>query len=485
MSRVEQPRRSRRRPRSLRARTTLLASGLAAVLLGLAGWGLLETLDRSLTDGSDDLSRARAAELARQVHDGTLPRRIVDLGDNGVAQVVSSDGRVLASSVGLQGSGPIVSVDDVSSTPSLRVLHGVKDDNETESYRTWAVSAYGPDGAAAVLVGDSLESVDEATAAVRRGLLVGVPLLVVLMAAGTWVIVSRSLRPVERIRAEVATLSEQELERRIAVPETRDEVERLAVTMNEMLARLQESAVRQRDFVADASHELQSPLTSLRTQLEVARAHPEQDWSAAAEDLLTDTLRMERLVRDLLVLARYDEAGDPVRTELVDLDVVLDEEVRRVRAAGPVRVELGQVDAAPVRGRPDDLARLLRNVLENATTHAASGVSVVLRASDDEAVVEVTDDGPGIPPDQRERVFERFARVDGDRARSVAGGGTGLGLAIARTIAERHGGQLVVADVPTGARLVLTVPLAHVGVDPAPAVTPRGPTARRTARRSS
>jgi signal transduction histidine kinase len=454
-------------PRSLRARTTLLATTLVALLLGIAGWALVAVLEGSLQNAKDDLSRARAIELATQVRDGTLAPRVVDVGDDGVAQVVDAQGRVLAASSGLQGAGPVVTVARTSGTLRLVQLHGVQDDADTEDYRAWAVRTDGPDGPVAVVVGDSLESVDEATAALRRGLLVGVPVLVALMAGGTWWVVSRSLRPVERIRAEVAALSAADLHRRVPVPPTRDELARLATTMNEMLGRLEQGSLRQQEFVADASHELQSPLASLRTQLEVVRAHPDEDWSTAADDLLADTVRMERLVRDLLALA-CDDAGRPAADHgLVDLDVLLTEEVRRARATSSVPIEASEVAAAPVRGDPDELARLLRNLLDNAVAHATSAVQVTLRCEGDErdgwAVVEVTDDGPGVPADQAERVFERFARVEGDRTRAEhAVSGTGLGLAIARGTAVRHGGTLELSLHPgPGATFVLRLPPAQ------------------------
>jgi signal transduction histidine kinase len=450
-------------PRSLRARTTLLATTLAALLLGTAGWALVAVLEQSLQDAKDDLSRARAAELAAQAADGTLAPRVVDVGDDGVAQVVDARGRVLAASSGLQGAGPVVTVAGTAGTLRLVQLEGVQDDTDTEDYRAWEVRADGPDGPVAVVVGDSLESVDEATTALRRGLLVGVPVLVALMAAGTWWVVSRSLRPVERIRTEVSAISGSDLHLRVAVPPTRDEIARLATTMNEMLQRLEQGVLRQHEFVADASHELQSPLASLRTRLEVARAHPEEDWSTAADDLLADTLRMESLVRDLLAVAREDGARRPAGDALVDLDVVLAEEVRRARATSSVPVETTELAAAPVRGDRDDLARLLRNLLDNAVTHARSTVRVALRSDGGTAVVEVADDGPGVPDDQAERVFERFARVEGDRTRAEhAVSGTGLGLAIARGTAVRHGGTLeLAARTGPGATFVLRLPVAQ------------------------
>jgi signal transduction histidine kinase len=223
-----------------------------------------------------------------------------------------------------------------------------------------------------------------------------------------------------------------------------------------MLQRLEEARDRQQAFVADASHELQSPLTRLRTQLEVARGTPTPDWDEVTTDLLADCGEMEALVRDLLFLARDDAGTGRVtaeRVELVDLDDVVLEEAARVRSAARVEVSTTAVSAAPVRGSPDQLRRLSRNLLENAVAAASSRVEVSLRADGPGAVLVVEDDGPGIPADQRDRVFERFVRLDGARDRSS--GGSGLGLAIVSSIARRHGGGAAVEDTPVGARLVV------------------------------
>ncbi len=194
-----------------------------------------------------------------------------------------------------------------------------------------------------------------------------------------WVVVGRALHPVEGIRSEVAAISHRELDRRVPVPPTDDEVSRLAETMNSMLARLETAAEQQRDFVANASHDLQSPLASFRTQLEVALAHPEAtDWPTTAAALHDEGDRMERLVRDLLFLAREDAGDTQRRQQLVDLDDVVLEESARVRASGTTVVDTSRVTAAPVRGNRDDLARLVRNLLENARDHAEGLIDVTL-----------------------------------------------------------------------------------------------------------
>jgi signal transduction histidine kinase len=336
------------------------------------------------------------------------------------------------------------------------VLHNAPDDAERESYRVWTVRVATPTGPVTVVAGFSLESVGEAARTLQRDLAVGVPLLVLLVAAGTWLVIGRTLRPVEGIRAEVAAISEDGLDRRVPVPATGDEVSRLATTMNAMLDRLQEGSRRQRAFVADASHELQSPLTALRSQLEVALAQRDNDWEATARSLLVDTDEMERLVRDLLYLARSQEATAPPGQALLDLDDVVLEEVTRLRGTTDVQILTTEVSAAPVHGDGDALRRLVRNLLENAVRHAGTLVRVRLGSGAGLVRLEVADDGVGVAAADRERVFDRFFASPGARTR---GTGSGLGLAIARELAIRHGGTLRVTDGDlTGAHFVFVIP---------------------------
>ncbi|QNN52396.1 sensor histidine kinase [Nocardioides mesophilus] len=468
-------------PVSVRGRITVLATLVVAVALTAAAWGLLAVLGHSLRNDRDTLARARAETLAQQAAAGRLPRRITNVGEDGMAQVVAADGTVLAASSGLAGAGPVSRTPPASAGPELRVMHGVPDDSDVEDYRVWVLRASTAQGPVTVYIGASPESVREPVTTLRRSLLLGIPLLLVLVAFGARAVVGRALRPVEDLRREVTEISEHAAGNRLAVPATDDEVSRLAVTMNAMLARLEAALSRQRELVGDASHELQTPLTALRAQLEVALAHPDDAaWPTLAPDLLLDVEAMERLVRDLLWLARDDAGPQSVDHRLVDLDAVVLEEASRAaregRRAG-VAVDTSAVSAAPLRGSADELGRLVRNLLDNALAHASTTIRLSLHCDERTAYLEVRDDGPGIPADQRERVFERFARVDPGRARLASGGGvdgtdpsgrsdragragTGLGLAIARSIARRHGGDIRVLDTSAGARLAVELPVA-------------------------
>jgi signal transduction histidine kinase len=303
-----------------------------------------------------------------------------------------------------------------------------------------------------VYVGPSLEASQETVSRLTRSLLLGLPLLIGLLGLAIWYVVGRALRPVEAIRAEVAAVSADDLGRRVPVPATGDEVARLATTMNAMLARLEASDTQQREFVANASHDLQSPLTAFRAELEVALADPgSTDWPATARSLSAESARMESLVADLLFLARAEDATLP-EPRLLDLDDVVREEVERLPPSSGV-VVFADVTAAPVRGRREDLARMVRNLLANATGHAATRVDLSLLPDGDRVVLAVQDDGPGVPTEHRDRIFDRFYRVDAARDRGRPG--TGLGLAIVRSIAEGHGGSV---RLEAGSRFVVRLP---------------------------
>ncbi|GAA4374912.1 hypothetical protein GCM10023088_31460 [Actinomadura verrucosospora] len=290
-------------------------------------------------------------------------------------------------------------------------------------------------------------------------ILLGIPFITLLAGYGTWLSVNRALLPVEGIRRELDEITATDLERRVPEPHRRDEVGRLAESVNATLDRLEEAVARQRAFVSDVSHELRSPLTALRMELELALSAPEDtDVPAALRAVLVNTERLSAVVDDLLALARLDADRTASPMERVDLTEITDQEVLR----RPRRVQVTVLAEGPVvvRGGRSDLARLLTNLIDNADRHAAGEVTVILRTEKPAtAVVEVIDDGTGVPPDDRERVFERFARLAEGRHRDA--GGTGLGLAISRDIAEAHHGSLILTDridgVP-GARFVLRLP---------------------------
>jgi signal transduction histidine kinase len=311
-----------------------------------------------------------------------------------------------------------------------------------------------------IVVARSLEVVRESSQIVVGLLVIGIPLLLVVVGLVTWRVVGRSLAPVEAIRNEVETISTEELDRRVPVPASKDEIFRLAMTMNQMLERLEDGQLRQRRFVSDASHELRSPVASIRQHSEVALAHPNQ---SSAEELarvvLDEDLRMQRLVEDLLLLARMDEHRADARKVMLDLDDVVFEEVVRVRNLTKKSIDASGVSAGRVLGDRKQLTRLTGNILDNAVRHARTSVSVVLTEENHEVILQVDDDGRGIPPGDEERIFERFVRLQEARDRDTGGGG--LGLAIVAEVAGAHGGTArVLKSRLGGARFEIRLPRA-------------------------
>jgi signal transduction histidine kinase len=357
-------------------------------------------------------------------------------------------GRLLSSTVPPRGRTVIATVDH----PPV---------GDGSAYRVGArlVAGAGAD-TTVVLAAASLEPTEEALAAVRRVLLVGIPALLLLVAAVTWVAVGRALAPVEAMRRTVADISLSALDQRVPEPSVRDEIGRLAATMNDMLGRLEAANARQRAFVADASHELRSPLASIQTQLDVALAHPEQaDWPTVATQIAADSWRLQRMVDDLLFLATGDERARPARQVEVDLDELVLAAVLPVRARGRVRVDVAGVSGGRLHGDPAGLERLVANLVENAERHARGFMSVAVNQTNGTVELTVADDGPGIAVADQERIFERFTRVD--EARDREHGGAGLGLAIARDVAVAHGGTItaVSASPDPGTRFVVRLPL--------------------------
>jgi len=442
---------------TVRGRTTLAASLVVAAAL-LVGGVALDTLLRStLVHNVDKVAELRAEDVAALATSGDLPDPL-GVEDDAFVQVVDAAGRVVAASANVRNRAPFAELRPAVDGTQATTVAGVAP--LTGKFRLVAIGAALPSGRITVYVGATLEPVEETMNVLRASLLVGSPLLIALVAVLTWTTVARALRPVEAIRAQVAELSTRDLGRRVPAPAADDEIGRLAATMNAMLGRLETSVERQRRFVADASHELQSPLAAARTDLEVALAHPGgAEWTDVARDLLEENGRMERLVADLLFVARADEAGLRLAAPApIDLHEVVVEEAARVFGSSRVAVDTSAVTGAVVLGRRDDLARAVRNLLDNAARHAASMVTVELRATDDTVTLVVEDDGPGVAPGDRERIFERFTRLDDARTRGPSPGGTGLGLAIVREIVVAHAGRVAVEDGTTGARFVVTLP---------------------------
>ncbi|MFF9906008.1 sensor histidine kinase [Streptomyces olivaceus] len=471
---------------SVRARATLAATLVVAVALVAAGTAVLLSLRSNLLGEAGTQAERSAREVATGLafakpYDD-LP---LDVDDRPV-QVVDEEGRLVAASEDLErisGTG----VDAVKPQPAATARDGGDDedddaadddddhgeslepgeigarttvsdgsatiDGDTEDYRFAAVPVETEDrGRLTVYAGAPLSAEHGAVNTALTVMLIGFPVLLAVVAWVTWLVTRRALRPVEGIRREMAAITASEdLARRVPVPDTHDEVARLASTTNETLTALESSVERQRRFVADASHELRSPIASLRTQLEVAAAHPELlDLGGAVED----TVRLQRLAADLLLLARLD-AGERPADARVDL-AALAREAAEGRRGVRVRAE----EDVTVAGSRGQLERVLANLLDNAQRHARSAVEVSVRRDEgphgaggggQTAVVAVADDGEGVPAADRERIFERFVRLDAARSRDD--GGAGLGLAIARDVAVRHGGTLTVRDTPAGGAL--------------------------------
>ena len=445
---------------SVRFRITLVATVIVAVVLLVASLGLLAAQRRSLTSSLEETLEQEVGALVVDAGRDQLSDPLDPAGDDDtVAQVVvGSTGDVVASTPNIEGRPRLVPASPPPFSSTVTV-GSVLDDGD----RFLIVSRPVPSTNAPLLVsvGAPLDDVAASTASLARSLLLGVPLVVGLLAALVWVLVGRTLRPVEDIRAEVSEIGGADLHRRVPVPSGDDEVTRLARTMNDMLERVERSAERQQRFVADASHELRGPLTRIRSELEVDLAHPAgADPSATHRSVLDEVDGLQRLVDDLLLLARIDAdpAGVGADDVVVDLDDLVLDEVHRA-AGGEVAVDGAGIDPVQVHADARALGRAVRNVIENAVRHASSQVVVTLGVDGGLAVLRIADDGPGIPPDRVDEVFERFTRLD--EARSGPDGGTGLGLAIARDVIERHGGTIAVdPDRRPGACLVITLPVA-------------------------
>ncbi|WP_377322879.1 sensor histidine kinase [Pimelobacter simplex] len=441
---------------AVRTRTTLGAVLVVALALLAGAAALVLVVRGSLHDAAETTAEHRADDLAAQVAASGPPAASVaeqgdddaddpDDPDDVVWQVLDPSGAVVSASQPLAGPLP-AGDDDVVDLPGADHPYVVVNEEAEHGGTTYVVVA-------AV----SLEDVDETTAALLTPLLVGLPVLLLVVGATTWLVVSRALGPVERIRREVEQITGTRLDRRVPEPSSRDEIGRLARTMNGMLGRLQDAARRQEEFVADASHELRSPLASLRQVAEVAQAHPGAlDEGELATTVHEETVRMQALVDQLLVLTRAGAGREGAVRVDVDVDDLVLAEARRAARAG-VAADTTAVGPGRVQGDPVALGQVVRNLVDNALRHAASRIALGVAEDGRHVVVTVDDDGPGIPAADRERVFERFVRLDDARARDA--GGSGLGLAIVRALVVAHGGVVTAEDAPLGgARLVVRLP---------------------------
>ncbi|GAA1678263.1 HAMP domain-containing sensor histidine kinase [Glycomyces endophyticus] len=485
------------RPESVRARTTVGATVVVALALIVAGFLVVALLRDNLYGRAELTAEVSARSIAGQLASGTAPAGIELPDDDQAAQILDAAGAVVAASDDLEGLGAIgdfapapdpveaESADDaddsgteddddddddrsedddepdVSETPGddsaatggavgASIAYGtVTVPDESAPYRFAAMTATAPDGTVyAVYSGASLETQEEAVDSVAAIMWWTLPALVAIVAVVTWLVTRHALRPVKAIQKELTSITAGDLSRRVPVPESRDEIHSLAVTTNTTLAALDHAVTQQRRFVADASHELRSPLAILRSQIEIARTHPELlDLDAT----LADVIRLQDLAADLLLLARLDAGERPPHTEVAFTELVREEVARRAASDRvPVRLEVEEdLSVFGVRGH---LARAVGNLLANAQRHAASAVTVTLEVEDDEWLhLDVGDDGNGVPAGDRKRIFDRFVRLDESRSRDD--GGAGLGLAIVQDVALGHRGMVWVLESPEGGAL--------------------------------
>ncbi|MFI6595163.1 sensor histidine kinase [Nonomuraea sp. NPDC050536] len=436
---------------SVRARLTAFA-GVAMALLCVAGSCLvLYGLHNTAVDIRTNEVLTAALKVVHQVKRGALPT-VIPTTLEGI-QVLNAGRRVVASSPELKGNPPITTVVpdadnanrtqvmcDLPAFPEQCVIMVIFRIYETDG--DWLVYAAGPmppwyvgPRVVAFLVGVSLAAV-------------------ILTGFVTSRVVARTLAPVAAIRAKLDDITATDLGQRVPVPDNADELRALALTANQTLDRLESAVEQQRRFASDASHDLRSPITAMRAQVEGVMLHPQDaDWQVTGHALLDSLDRLQAIVTDLLTLARLD-AGAPGRREPVDLGELVSAETDRQRSK---RVVARLQHDVVVEGDRLRLARLLTNLLDNAERHAEDTITVSVAKRDGHAVVEVNDDGAGIAPEHREVVFQRFARLDASRNRDA--GGTGLGLPIAREVANAHGGSLAIEDSDTGARFVLRLPM--------------------------
>jgi signal transduction histidine kinase len=434
---------------SLRSRITAGALLVVVVALTAGGLLLIGVLQHEMTAQIDTTLEANADFVVRSLRSGApLPARE---GPTDIyVQFVARDGRVLGASTSARGLAAISTrptphgaVRTVRS-PTLGELRVIDEPAPTMPGVT-------------LVVARSSTSVSRVRTSIVR-------VVVILIAAGSillgvliWIVVGRALRPVDDMRRTVDAIGARDLGRRVDEPGTGDELDRLADTLNDLLARLDVALGRERQFVADASHELRTPIAGVRALLEIEPSDPRSVADVRAEALVR-LGQLQDLVESLLVLGRADD-GVVRGSGPVDLDELVLVKAQQLARTTNLRVDTADVSGGQVAGRESDLARVIENLATNASRHARTTVAFSVRELADVVVFAVTDDGPGIDAADRDRVFERFRTLDD--ARSPGRGGTGLGLAIARSIVHAHGGTLHVEDgAGGGARFVVTLPVA-------------------------
>jgi signal transduction histidine kinase len=443
----------------VRMRSALAAGLVVAVASVLAGVVLLVTARGILLDNVNTAATDRATQVAAALTGGDASALESALHpaapDRTVVQVLDPAGGVSAASDSIAGDSPMSALrprdrQRAHETKRLRI-------GQDSPFRIVATGVTTGSGLSTVLVAESLDTVDDGTEAIIAALLVGLPALAIIVGVATFFFVGRTLRPVEAMRVRAATITARNLHARLPVPVSDDEIAALAATMNTMLDRIEAASAAQRRFVADASHELRSPLATIHANADLLAAAGLSDQpSRSVQRIHAESGRMARLVDDLLLLARVDDQSHGPRREDVDLDDLLYAERERVAVEHPgLRVE-GRIEPVRVLGDPDQLHRVVRNLVDNAVRHASARVTISLSLRDGLGEAVVGNDGPAIAAGDREKIFNRFVRLDDSRSRQ--GGGAGLGMAIAHDIIATHHGTLTIDDLSEGAAFRITLP---------------------------
>jgi signal transduction histidine kinase len=429
------------------ARSAAVSAIVVLVALALAGGGFVTILYQSLLGGVDDATAGRIGHIAEALRSNSpndLDSALLTTNQRVVAiQLIAPDGKVVKRS-GSAPNTPLVPITEFNLNLRQMSDDAVPDDD----MRVSGQRVNTPSGEYTVLVGGGSEAVEATARTVALLLAAGAPIIVAVAAAATYWLVHRSLQSVDAIRSRVAEISTSDLAERVPVPTSRDEIAALAVTMNEMLSRIEAGHRAQQRFLGDASHELRSPLATIISGLEAAEVHPELlDAELAINILLPEAQRMALLIEDLLLLARADEQSLVLRKEQVLVGDLVEVEVNRARRDAGCTIHT-DISSVSVIGDPVAVSRVIRNLVDNAVRHAKSRVDICVGSRDGDATITVSDDGRGIVAAERTRVFERFVRLDSDRARSS--GGTGLGLAIVAEVVAAHGGTVTIDDRPGG-----------------------------------
>ncbi len=449
---------SLRRRLGVRLRSALAAAVVVAVASLMAGGVLLVTARGILLDNVNTAADDRAAQVAAALKGDSSDLTTLlrpSARDRTVVQVLDASGSVVAASDALAGQGPMSPLRPATGqrVRDQRRLPGTHD----EPFRIVAVGVLTPAGERTVLVGESLDAVGDGTGAIIVALLLGLPLLGIVVGCATFLFVGRTLRPVEAMRRQAALITSRNLHARLPVPAADDEIAALASTMNTMLDRIESASAAQRRFVGDASHELRSPLATVQANADLldSAALPEPAARSVSR-IRQESARMARLVDDLLLLARADDSGLRQRRHDVDLDDIVYTERERLGLEHPRLTVRATFEPVRVTGDADALLRVVRNLIDNSARHAAATVAISVGEHGDAAEIVIGNDGPPIPAADRERIFDRFVRLDDSRSRTD--GGSGLGLAIAREIVGAHGGTLTVDDLDQGVAMRIRLP---------------------------